>query len=188
MVLDWARDGTHSALAVFREARKIPAMRHAVKAAPRDWWANTVRQYGRRRPVVRTRRALVDVAWAGGIYNIPAWETIGYRLGAGFFHEHVFIGWVTRETGGEHAEIWLAHPGIVLGCAAREWGLSCVGCDVAEKADTYETWHLCRQCSRARRSDKTVAHTALRLFQKEISDKMKQEREASKEKKAFLVG
>jgi hypothetical protein len=175
MILDWARNGTHSALAVFRMARAMPSMRHAVKAAPRAWWGDTVRKHGSRRPVFRTRRALLDAGWMCNVYSIPAWEIIAPSLGAS--SSGWFEAWIARETRGEWAEIWLADPYLVLGFAGEEWGLSCAACGKVEQTYVATARFLCRKCAKPRKGELTEAHVAARLLKRMAFDKQKQARD-----------
>ena len=178
MFVEWARHGTHTALEIFREARALPALKHAVRAAPRDWWQNAAEQEGYGYPALRTTKRFNGEIWRVG-YDVPAWEIIVQPLGAATaynYHEQAFRRAMVAN-GAERISITLCYPRFVFSLAAREWGLNCVACDQIEKHDRWNEAAMCRRCTRRSKRFKSEAHFAIHLIETKAREMARAKRE-----------
>lgn len=153
--------GSHSAVEIFREARRRPCFRHAVKAAPRAWWKESTIKAGRIYPgLLVTRSGVVHRIHFSAEFR--AWDLVVNPLnmwGACYDYAAQF-----REFGVRVVDVPLAMPHAVLMLAARELGLTCSSCG---QVDLDDYWALpdgewfCPRCDAARRSYPSDTHFAV---------------------------
>lgn len=135
------RNGGWSVSAIFREARTLPALQHAVRAAHRDWWKDATSKTGDLYTCVWFHRPLFDgepaPGWVVSIkqYSMAEQCAIGRAERDGFEVHWLPLSWTHR----------------VFDLAAREHGLNCRVCGAAERADRYNATHVCGACEKAAR-------------------------------------
>jgi hypothetical protein len=163
MIVDQGlRLGTHSASAIFREARTKPQLRRAVRTAPRAWWHAATRKEGAEYETLwLPTRAMLPY----GIGYLERMEVVVCRLGAS-------TDWLTRSVllrqGAVSQWVPLASPRCVFDLAAREWGLSCSACDASERQDGWVDTPLCGDCRKRARRYRSETHFALAMLDREI--------------------
>lgn len=157
------RGGTHSASAIFKQARQIPVLAHAVRVAPREWWRDRIRYFGDAYDAHFIEEHLYLEHWLEPMRFQPGDYVVYAKMWQGYGSLHARL----NQRGVRRGEAWLAHPWPIFHALAERWGLICRACDVVELHDRCDEHFLCKRCTRqAERAGSVEAFLARKIFKR----------------------